>query len=302
MAKKQKSTPIRLIGTKLAKYSQSNQERLPLKYLPSLTLYVHVLQYSMSVYTTEIASDKIPSDNVIHQRLLAAYYHAIPYIKGNLLELGCGEGRGVALLAPKASKYTGIDKIESVIDLLKEKHPDHTFMSGVFPPFPFEDDSFDTIVTFQVIEHIKDDEEFVEEIHRVLKPGGKALITTPNIRMTLSRNPWHEREYTGDQLTALCKKYFKEVAMKGIAGDEDVMEYHEQNRVSVNKVMRYDIFNLQYRLPAGLLRIPYDFMNRRNRNKLSASDNGLVKKITHANFSLRDQADKNLDLFCVLTK
>ena len=202
----------------------------------------------MSVYTTEIASDRIPSDNPIHQRLLKAYYAATPYIKGDLLELGCGEGRGVELLAPLADSYTGIDKIKSVTDTLSKKYPSYTFTDGVFPPFPYGDNSFDTIVTFQVIEHVKKDEEFIKEIHRVLKPGGKALITTPNIKMTLSRNPWHEREYTADQLEELCSTYFKSVEMMGIAGNEKVMQYYEQNKVSVNKVMRFDIFNLQYRL------------------------------------------------------
>ena len=57
----------------------------------------------MSVYTTEIASDQIPSDNPIHQRLLQAYYEAAPFIEGDLLELGCGEGRGVEILTEKAN-------------------------------------------------------------------------------------------------------------------------------------------------------------------------------------------------------
>lgn len=256
----------------------------------------------MSVYTTEIASDKIPSDNPIHQRLLKAYHAANPYINGDLLELGCGEGRGVELLAPLANSYTGIDKIQSITDALTKKYPEYTFAAGVFPPFPYDDNSFDTIVTFQVIEHVKKDEDFIKEIHRVLKPGGKALITTPNIKMTLSRNPWHEREYTADHLEALCGKYFSNVEMKGIAGNEKVMEYYEQNKASVNKVMRYDIFNLQYRLPAALLRVPYDIMNRRNRNKLKTTDDELVLSIRHEDYLVREKDEENLDLFCILIK
>lgn len=256
----------------------------------------------MSVYTTEIASDKIPSDNVIHQRLLSAYHQAKPFIKGDLLELGCGEGRGVELLAPLADSYIGLDKIKAVISNLEKRYPDYKFMSGVFPPFPFEDNSFDTIITFQVIEHVKDDEGFIKEIHRVLKPGGTALITTPNIKMTLSRNPWHEREYTGDELISLCKKHFDNVEMKGIAGNEKVLEYHERNRASVQRIMRYDFFDLQHKLPAGLLRIPYDILNRMNRNKLSETGDELVKSITVEDFNLRAQDEQNLDLFCLLTK
>ncbi len=256
----------------------------------------------MGVYTTEIASDKIPSDNPIHQRLLKAYYAANPYVKGDLLELGCGEGRGVELLAPSADSYTGIDKIKSVTEALSEKYPAYKFSDGVFPPFPYEDNSFDTIVTFQVIEHVKKDEEFIKEIYRVLKEGGQALITTPNIKMTLSRNPWHEREYTADQLQELCLRYFKSVEMKGIAGNEKVMQYYEQNKASVNKLMRFDIFNLQYRLPASVLRIPYEMMNRRNRNKLKSSDNELVKSIVHEDYLVKEKDERNLDLFCILTK
>ena len=256
----------------------------------------------MSVYTTEITSDKIPSDNPIHQRLLSAYYHAQPFITGDLLELGCGEGRGVALLASLATSYTGIDKIKPIITGLQANYPDHTFMDGMFPPFPFEDHQFDSIVTFQVIEHVKKDEEFVKEIYRVLKPGGTALITTPNIKMTLSRNPWHIREYTAEELTALCKKYFAQVEMKGIAGSDRVMQYHEQNRKSVNKIMRYDLLDLQHRLPAFMLRKPYEILNRRNRKKLKSSDDSLVLSISTDDFLLNEQDDQNLDLFVVLKK
>ena len=49
----------------------------------------------MATYTTEIATAKLISANPIHQRLLKAYIAAQPWISGNLLEIGCGEGRGV---------------------------------------------------------------------------------------------------------------------------------------------------------------------------------------------------------------
>lgn len=256
----------------------------------------------MSVYTTEITSDKIPSDNPIHQRLLKAYHVAKPYIKGDLLELGCGEGRGVELLAPLAASYKGIDKIDYVVQKLSKQFPEYHFQQGVFPPFPFEDNSFDTIITFQVIEHVQKDEEFIKEIHRVLKKGGQALITTPNINMSLSRNPWHIREYTAAQLTNLCSRYFDNVEMKGIAGNDKVLKYHEQNRASVNKIMRYDVLNLQYRLPAALLRKPYELLNRMNRKKLKTSDDQLVASIHHEDFFLNKENEQNLDLFCLVTK
>lgn len=257
----------------------------------------------MSTYTTEIASDSIPSDNPIHQRLLKAYYLAKPYVTGALLELGCGEGRGVELLAPLAQEYIALDKIDEVINRLKEKHPSLDFRQAVFPPFKgIEDNSFDSIVSFQVIEHVKADHDFLSEIHRVLKPGGKAILTTPNIKKTLTRNPWHVREYTAAQLTELAKKYFDKVDMKGVGGNEKVMAYYEENKKSVERITRFDIFNLQYRLPAPLLRIPYDILNRMNRNKLNTKNTGLVTEIHHDDYVLMDNADQALDLFLILEK
>ena len=257
----------------------------------------------MATYTTEIASDKIPSDNPIHQRLLQAYYLAKPFVKGNLLELGCGEGRGVELLSPLAESYLALDKIQEVINRLKEKYPDVKFEQAVFPPFKnLADNSFDSIVSFQVIEHVKDDHGFLKEIHRVLKPGGVAVLTTPNIKMTLTRNPWHVREYTAQQLTDLAAKYFPKVTMKGVGGNEKVMTYYEQNKKSVQRITRFDIFNFQYLMPAPMLRIPYDILNRMNRNKLSASNTGLVAEIVHDDYELVEDGDKALDLFLILEK
>ncbi|PZX60364.1 methyltransferase family protein [Algoriphagus ratkowskyi] len=257
----------------------------------------------MATYTTEIASDKLVSDNPIHQRLLKAYIAAQPWISGKLLEVGCGEGRGVETLLPLADSYLGLDKIQEVIDELKVKYPKVEFQQAVIPPFKgIADNSFDTIVSFQVIEHIPNDSLFLKEIYRVLKPGGKAVISTPNINHTLSRNPWHEREYTPQQLIDLCSSIFDSVEAKGVGGNDKVWAYHEANRKSVQKIMRFDIFDLQYKLPASILRMPYEILNRRNRNKLHQQQGNSVVDISHVDYPLVDDPTKGLDLFYILRK
>lgn len=257
----------------------------------------------MSVYTTEIASDVIASDNPIHQRLLKAYYLSLEYISGDVLEVGCGEGRGVELIAPNADSFTGIDKIPQVIENLKAFYPKGDFQQMVIPPFSgLKNNTYDVVVSFQVIEHIKNDRKYLKEIHRVLKPGGRALITTPNIKMSLSRNPWHIREYTAERLKSLANEIFPKVEMLGISGNQKVMNYHEENRQSVEKMMRWDILNLQYRLPAFMLKIPYEIMNRMNRNNLKAGNDGLVSEIHHSDYLLSQNPDTSLDLFCVMEK
>lgn len=257
----------------------------------------------MAVYTTEIASDKIASDNPIHQRLLKAYYLAENHVNGDLLEIGCGEGRGIAMLKDKVDSYTALDKIQDVIDRLSEQFKNVTFIQDNIPPLnKLGNDQFDVVITFQVIEHIQDDKAFLQEIYRVLKPGGKALITTPNIKKTLTRNPWHIREYTAKELEKLAGEVFDKVEMKGITGNDKVWEYYEQNKKSVEKITRFDIFNLQYKLPRGLLKIPYDILNRVNRNKLQTSNDALVSEISHKDYLLTDNADGAMDLFCIVHK
>jgi 2-polyprenyl-3-methyl-5-hydroxy-6-metoxy-1,4-benzoquinol methylase len=189
------------------------------------------------IYTTEITSEEIQSDNPIHQRLTKAYVVAEEFVSGNLLEIGCGEGRGFSYLKPFISQYTAVDKIESAILKLQQKHPEGKFIRMDIPPFHhLTDNTYDSIVSFQVIEHIQDDKFFLKEIHRVLKPGGIALLTTPNRKMSLSRNPWHIREYLPKELEKLAANFFPNVEMKGITGNEKVMEYYVQNKKSVEHI------------------------------------------------------------------
>lgn len=255
------------------------------------------------VFTTEIASEQITSDNPIHQRLFKAYVVAKDYVRGDVLEVGCGEGRGVGLLMEKSKSFTAVDKIQPVVEELQKKYPNGKFLSMNIPPLGgLKNDQYDSIATFQVIEHIEDDELFLKEIHRVLKPGGVALVTTPNRKMSLSRNPWHIREYLPDELKKLAQKIFSQVEMKGITGNQKVMEYYEQNKKSVERVTRWDFFKLQYRLPASLLKIPYEILNRWNRNKLQSTDNALVKNIKHEDYVVVDDASDALDLLLIVRK
>src|SRR5688572_25667092 len=71
---------------------------------------------AMAVFTTEITSEQITSDNPIHQRLFKAYVVALDYIHGDVLEVGCGEGRGISLMLDRIKSFTAVDKIKPVLD------------------------------------------------------------------------------------------------------------------------------------------------------------------------------------------
>lgn len=255
------------------------------------------------IYTTEIASEEISSDNPIHQRLYKAYVVAQEHLDGDVLEVGCGQGRGFDLLIPKARSFSAVDKIESVIEALQEKYPGAKLMAMNIPPLHgLEDNAYDVVVSFQVIEHIADDALFLKEIHRVLKPGGTALLTTPNRKLSLSRNPWHIREYLASELAQLARQFFDSIEMKGITGNEKVMKYYAENKKSVERITRWDIFNFQYRMPARLLQIPYEILNRWNRNKLQSGGSELVRSIRHEDYLVTDDANNALDLLLIARK
>ena len=249
--------------------------------------------------TAERSSGHDPSEQVIYNRCLFAYKAASERVKGDIIELGSGEGYGSQLLAPLAEKYLAVDKFDTDIS----GHPNVEFRKQLLPSLAgIADNSFDFAVTFQVIEHIQDDNAFIKEIHRVLKPGGQLLLTTPNRPMSLTRNPWHIREYTAAELSATVGKSFGKVEVKGVFGSPVVMEYHERNKASVQRITRFDILKLQYRLPRQLLQIPYDIMNRLNRRRLLEGNTEIVNKVSLSDFSLKDTTDNCFDLFIVATK
>lgn len=252
------------------------------------------------IQTAERVSQSDVSDNFVFQRSYLAYVEAAKLISGNVLEIGTGSGYGIELLSSKADKFLTIDKFESTVGAEASKTIENVdFRQMNVPPLTgLDDNQFDFVVSFQVIEHIKKDTAFVKEIHRVLKPGGKFIHTTPNKKMSLSRNPWHIREYTVNELADLLTAVFSSVDKKGVFGNDVAMKYYEENKASVRKIMRFDLLNLQYNLPRWMLQIPYDILNRRNRNKLS--DSGTHIKLE--DYFVADAKDDCIDLFYIAEK
>ncbi len=232
---------------------------------------------------------------------MLAYREAAKRVCGNVLEIGTGAGYGIEIVAPGVVSFTTVDKHEPTgVNL--EKHPNVIFHRMKVPPLDFPSNSFDYVVSFQVIEHIKDDFAFLAEVNRVLKHGGKFIVTTPNAPMSLTRNPWHIREYTAGEFLSLMECRFDRVEAFGIFGSERVMEYYERNRESVAKFTRFDPLDLQHRLPRWMLRGPYDIANRLNRRRLLARNEELTTAITPDDYRLAPVADNAFDLFYIGTK
>ena len=254
--------------------------------------------------TAERSTHLDSSENVVFQRHLIAYKEAAKLIKGTVLEIGCGEGYGIQELAPIANKYIAIDKYESsYISKDSKLKYDINFIQAEVPPLKeIDSDSIDFVVTFQVIEHIQDDKFFLSEIKRVLKPGGKLVLTTPNILMSLTRSPWHVREYTPEKMREIIESVFSVIELKGVFGNKKVMEYYQKNKESVAKITKWDILNMQHWLPRWMLQIPYDILNRFNRHNLQDDNETLVNSIVYTDYLIKNSSDVCLDHFVIATK
>ncbi len=253
------------------------------------------------IHTAERVSQTDASDNFVYQRSLLAYHYAAGMVSGDVLEIGTGSGYGVETISPKAKSFTTIDKHEPPVDITPYNNV--TFRSMTVPPLTgFAPDSFDYVITFQVIEHIKNDRLMLEEIRRVLKPGGRLIISTPNKKMSITRNPWHVREYTVDEFKRLLGHSLTVEKAEGVFGKQNVNDYYEENKRSTAKVTRFDIFNMQWWLPRWMLQIPYDILNRRNRRKLLTQNSDLTAGIRMSDYYVAPADDACYDLLFTAIK
>jgi len=177
------------------------------------------------------------------------YHFASRWVKGkHVLDLACGEGYGSALLARHAASVTGVDVSQQAIEHAKRAYAqlrNATFAAGSATKIPAADASFDVAISFETLEHIHEQEEFLAELDRVLKPGGVLLISCPNkAEYTDKRgtqNEFHVKELYRPELDALIRKrfahatwygqkpsFFSVIAPEGVAGTGELLEVTEK--------------------------------------------------------------------------
>ncbi len=155
-------------------------------------------------------------EHMVQTALLRAYDWAKNYCKNKtVLEIGCGDMGGGELLLREVmmKKFYTIDySLDGLISAEKRKTKGQ-FICSKGEELPFKGDKFDTVITFQVLEHILEYKKFLKEIDRVLKKNGVLLLSTPDYSVTKNINPYHVSLFDKPDLEILLNKYFEEVKM-----------------------------------------------------------------------------------------
>ena len=153
----------------------------------------------------------IPQENYWFRRHEVAYLELRPHcVDAVVLEAGCGEGYGADLLARVARRVVALDYDALTVEHVAHAYPRVHAVHGNLDALPLRSSTVDVVASLQVIEHLWDQPRFLTECARVLRPGGRLLITTPN-RLTFSpgrdtpRNPFHTRELSAGELAGLLR-------------------------------------------------------------------------------------------------
>jgi SAM-dependent methyltransferase len=188
-----------------------------------------------------VPDDEPPGIVALH---LKRYLFARPYCTGKVvLDAACGSGYGSAELGRVATRVVGVDVDAQAVEYARSRYGGDNVEFEVMDVagLRFGSGSFDVVVSFETIEHVRDREAFLSEVTRVLRPSGTFVVSTPSVEHTTERprNPFHHVEYARDDFVRLLSRQFESIDLFG-------QRRRETRRYRV--LHRLDVLGLRRRL------------------------------------------------------
>ena len=125
-----------------------------------------------------------------------------------ILDVGCGDGVLLSLIG-KGRLY-GVDPDQDSLDFAAAKIK-AKLVRAKAEKLPFSNNFFDVVVATEIIEHLSQPERLIAEAKRVLRQGGRLILTTPVKVSNDLTDRLHVREFTPNDLRQLCRRYFNRV-------------------------------------------------------------------------------------------
>ncbi len=146
-------------------------------------------------------------------------------VKGkSVLDLGCGEGRYSRILKQKGAVVSGIDPVPRFIEKARSLDPDSIYLEAFAEALPFEDASFDVVLSYLTVIDIPDLLAASREVGRVLRPGGELVVV--NISNLTSSTPEWTRDENGTKLYRKVDRYMDHFSMELEWRDIRIRNYH----------------------------------------------------------------------------
>ncbi|AGB40164.1 methyltransferase family protein [Halobacteroides halobius DSM 5150] len=175
----------------------------------------------MKLTEERVIPKKMNPNNGLLIEHIARYKFASKYTRGRVLDFACGVGYGAEVLLAMGEgikKIIGIDINKECIKYARQhyKFPWTEFRVGsaTDPDLADEVGKFDTIISMETVEHIKNDYKFIANLQKLLKEDGTLIISTPfgRGREYECSNPYHYRQYTEEEFKELLS-YFSQVEL-----------------------------------------------------------------------------------------
>ncbi len=236
--------------------------------------------------------------NPTWQRHVAAYKLCADLLPrdSRVLDLGCGVGHSFHLLAPRES--VGLDADAQALE-----GQERETVAGDMRKLPFDDSTFQAVLSVHSIEHVPDPGRVLEQVRRVMQPDATAVFVTPN-RLTFGRpdeiiDPYHYVEYDAEQLHSLMAAWFGEVRILGIFGSPRQLELVRRERRSLDRLLRLDPLRLRRSIPRVARQRLYDTSLRLARRRVAPG----ARDIGVQDFSLAGgPLEEALDLVAVVSR
>ncbi len=161
-----------------------------------------------------------------------------------LLDAGCSYGYGTRFFSNKANETYGIDVDEDSLKVAQSRYPHINFSYSMLEDTKFDDEFFDVIIMNDVLEHTEDKIRTLSEMYRILKPGGKIIISTPHKGIFAFIDPYNYGHNVRKYLPFLYKSLFKAVRkIKGIKSDEEGNPAHLDKHFHYSESDYYNMLN-----------------------------------------------------------